>query len=82
MAITKTSSILEIIVRYGGDHPEIIVHRVAKWDDPDDAELPIEKKMVEVYPKQNWNEETEAWDDNDISGADQVIQDIAAAVWA
>jgi len=82
MAITKTTKILEINVRYNKDVPDINVNRISSWDDEDDDQLPIEKKTVEHYPKQVWNEETEAWEDNDISGTDQVIQDIAAAVWS
>ncbi len=81
MAITKASRISEINIRYAGDISEVFVKRITTWDDPDDSELPIEKVGSEIYVKQSYNEETEAWEDNDYSSADQVIQDICAAVW-
>lgn len=81
MAITKTSSINEITVKYQGSVPDVYVRRLVAWDDPDDNELPIEKAVIEIYAKQSYNEETETWEDNDYSSADQVIQDICAAVW-
>lgn len=92
MAMTKTTEIEKIELRYMRENihpegveilgPEIFVRKVTTWDDPDDDQLPMTKGVNEVYPRQKWNQETGAWEDNDISGADQIVQDIAAVVWA
>ena len=82
MAITKTSKLLEITVYPATDEsPEPIVRIVMEdiWDDPDDDELPIKKRRVDVRGR--------AYDPyvpdlkTDVSDWPTLAQDVAKKVW-
>lgn len=85
---TKVEAI-EIMPVEGGD-AELIVRKRHTWDDPDDNDAPLHKYVSESLRKYtitlSINPETEAIEEvsslTDISGEDQLVQDIAAVVWA
>lgn len=79
MAITKTSELTQITVHVAGimamdgsdTGPWILCSYVDTIDDPDDDSLPITHARAKQYRR-----------DDDVSGEDQLVQDIAAVVWA
>ena len=77
MAITKTTTLAECYVRIDdsvipeGEGPWLVARYVDVIDDPDDDELPIQRERMKTFTR-----------DDDLTGEDQIIQDIAAAVWA
>jgi len=81
MAITKTTSIHTITIlpasnsKYSTDDV-LSIKYVDTWDDPADSELPLAKSRVE-----NLTRYTSDGNATDISGRDQIIKDIAAALW-
>lgn len=85
MTMTKTTEMVQVIcnLQEGNEFMHVILRDI--WDDPDDDDLPISKNRVdEIYRYQTQQDE----DGNitqtptDLSGEDQLIQDIAAVVWA
>ena len=91
MAATKTSEIESINLYIANrDHAQISVVEVITWDDPDDADLPVVNRKQRGLEKFTY---TESFDPQtgerimtesatDISGEPQLVQDIAAVVWA
>ena len=89
MAMTKTTAVetIEIRVREGDD--QITVHYVHTWDDPDDSDAPVNKVMTKGLQRytrttstdEDGNEVTTTTE-TDLSGEDQLVQDIAAVVWS
>ena len=82
MAITKTTEVERI---------EIIGEQISVWsvdcfDDPDDDQLPVKSgRAVRYIEKRTMTTDENGevvYVDTDISGEDQLIQDIAAVVWA
>jgi len=89
MTITKTRNIVELRVIYEGSEanepPSLEITFVAKWDDPDDDELPISKSRRVILRKYTAPDPTDMDADpvlTDLSGYDQDVQDIAAIIWA
>jgi hypothetical protein len=90
MAITKTTSITHISVTFEQDPPIIMIDEKTVWDDPEDDQLPIDQRNHRELRKNtlsiSYNEETgdpiQTEELTDISGEDQLVQDIAAVVWA
>jgi len=82
MAITKTRTLERMEIVWmpdmeGNNYAVIHARYEDVWDDPNDNDLPISKPYQTSYRKlQPDGTET------DISGEDQIIQDIAAVVWA
>ena len=74
MAITKTTTVhrVEVIVKDTSDYTQstLSVTLVDKWDDPNDADLPI-RNSRSVYIKSG----------SDVTSYPQFVQDIAATVW-
>lgn len=79
MAITKTSELVSVTVQIAGirvmdqedDNPWIACQYTDTIDDPDDDSLPITQTRVKQFSS-----------GDDVTGEPQIVQDIAAAVWA
>lgn len=89
MAMTKTTLIETIEIRQFADaETKLFVHTKNTWDDPDDSDAPVEKinfhaverYQVEITYDEDGNE-TRTETPTDLSGEDQLVQDIAAVVW-
>jgi len=86
MAITKTEAIerITVVIKDPADTSVVIVQSRVTWDDPDDDELPIERenvKTVEKYTTTYDDNQQAVTTTNDITGEDQLVQDICNAVW-
>ena len=90
MAITKTTSLVRIEVNYNEDPATVLVTTNTVWDDPDDAELPIERGESKLIKKTT---ETITFDETtgepitsssatDYSGEDARVVAICDAVWS
>jgi hypothetical protein len=80
MALTKTTDVLSITVIPADSrrpHATISVHYVDAWDDPDDSELPLKRSRTVNISRYQEDGTTPT----DISSREQVIKDIAAALW-
>lgn len=80
MAISKTRSIQMLNVDWNemyGDDPAVFVRYIDTWDDPDDDDMPVTKPYQVSFRRYQSDGETAT----DMSGEDQMIQDICAAVW-
>lgn len=76
MSITKTQELKRILIVLSTPESELQITYHDTFDDPNDDELPhVMKRVVDI---QRFDE-----DDNptDITGFEQVVQDIAAVVW-
>ena len=77
MAITKSSTLKRVLVLIDEptDYLQVTYHD--SFDDPNDDELPLVSKRNTDIPR---------YDDDgnptDLSGYEQIVQDIAAVVWA
>ena len=90
MAITKTTSVTRVQVHY--DQAPAIVEVLTKtvWDDPDDAELPIERgenKLIRKMTISTFLDETtggpvHSESPTDYSGEDAKVIAICDLVWA
>lgn len=74
MAITKTTTVhrVDILVIDTSDYTQsaLAITLVDKWDDPDDADLPIRNsRSVNLVPG------------TDVTSYPQFVQDIATTVW-
>jgi len=77
MTISKTSTLKRVLVLVDEprDYLQLSYHDC--FDDPDDDQLPhVVKRTVDVPRVDNMGEPT------DLTGYEQVVQDIAAVVWA
>ena len=85
MAITKTESTLSMHVLFGdvsSGKPAIQLQIETTVDDPDDDDLPL-VKVREVYMQHQVTDyESGETSPTDVSGYEQLVQDICAAVWA
>ena len=82
MAMTKTSTLTEIRVQmYPSNPPALLIEEQITIDDPDDDQLPLITRNRRSIAKQRENSDG-VMVNTDISGEEQVIQDIAAVVWA
>lgn len=82
MAMTKSSNLQEIrIINASSDVPILLLTEEITIDDPEDNQLPMTTRNRRSIPKQTENSDGEMVD-TDISGEDQLVQDIAAVVWA
>ena len=59
----------------------LLITEEMTMDDPDDNQLPVTTKNRRSIAKQTENAEGEMVN-TDLSGEDQLVQDIAAVVWA
>ncbi len=84
MAITKTESTLSMQVLFGdvsSGKPAIQLQIQTTIDDPDDDDLPL-VKVRDVYMQHEVTDAiTEETTAADVSGYEQLVQDICAAVW-
>lgn len=82
MAMTKTSTLTEIRVQmYPSNPPVLLIEEQITIDDPDDDQLPLITRNRRSISKQTENSDG-VMVNTDISGEEQVIQDIAATVWS
>ena len=82
MAITKTVNLAEIrIINASSDSPILLIIEEMTMDDPDDNQLPVTTKNRRSIPKQTENAEGEMVA-TDTSSEEQVVQDIATAIWS
>lgn len=82
MAMTKTNTLTEIRVQtYPSDPAVLLIEEQITIDDPDDDQLPLITRNRRSIPKQTENSDG-VMVNTDISGEEQIIQDIAAVVWA
>jgi len=78
MAMTKSEQLQSVHVEFNAtpmmpdSEPTKMVTAIVRvsWDDPDDSDLPISKQESRVFVE-----------GDDVSGQDQLVQDICAAVW-
>lgn len=86
MAITNTRAVqrIETYPAYVGDHPTLMVVYEHTFDDTNDAALPVTSTVVKhlqrfvVTVDDDGNETSTA---TDVSGEDQLVQNVCAAVW-
>ena len=82
MAITKTVNLAEIrIINASSDSPILLIIEEMTMDDPDDNQLPVTTKNRRSISKQTENAEGEMVA-TDTSSEEQVVQDIATAIWS
>lgn len=95
MTMTKTTTLTEINITprstWTNDEGELItqeatIHAVYRTviDDPDDDQLPITHTFGNLLKKTTTSYDSEGNAtviDTDLSGEEQLVQDIAAAVW-
>ena len=84
MAITNTRTVERVEVRPAGDDPSLMVVYVHTFDDPSDDQLPAstEKTVwLNRYTVTVAEDGTETSTATDITGEDQLVQDICGAVW-
>lgn len=90
MAIVVTKQVTSIIVQYTGavnpaesaaegelQKPVIVVNYEVTVDDPDDSMLPVKNMSSKVIQAQDAEGNA-----TDVSGEDEKVQTIAAAVWS
>lgn len=88
MAMTKTKTISRISIIYGGETPTMEIMSEVRFDDPDDAELPVVNSKMEAVMKTSYvqtdPDDPDSWQTvpTDLSGYDQKVQDIATLIWA
>ena len=83
MAIEKTQSVQRVEVYPAvdeNDNARLMVFYVTTFDDTEDADLPVtshhSKHLTRYYLDDNQEEQA-----TDISGEDQLVQDICNALW-
>ena len=84
MAITKTRTIHRVEVYPGGTDPYLSVTYLNTFDDSEDNTLPEttqSMKNIERYTITVADDGTESSAATDVTGEDQLVQDICAAVW-
>ncbi len=84
MAIINTRSVQRVEVYSSGDDPTIMVVYNHTFDDSDDDSLPVTTqvtKNLERYKTTVAEDGTETQTTTVVTGEDQLVQDICAAVW-
>ena len=84
MAMTQTKTVERVQVHKINDEWFLRVMDRITIDDPDDDQLPIYKdseRNISRYVATTDENGVETVNPRDLSGEDQVVQDIAAAVW-
>lgn len=78
MALTKTTYLSRVEIQFpeGDGDADLVVTHAHVIDDPDDDQLPVRTQSTDVVHRND--PEGNA---TDISGLDQAVQDICAAVW-
>ena len=91
MAITKSSKIESILIRYPIEGDAVVeVNSTVSWDDPDDNELPVSRPTSKLIQKMttstSYDEETgtpiHTQTLTDYSGEDASVVAICDLVWA
>lgn len=91
MAITKTSKIESILIRYPVEGDAVVeVNSLVSWDDPDDNELPVSRPTSKLIQKMTtsttYNEETgspvHTQSPTDYSNEDPSVVAICNLLWA
>lgn len=92
MAITKTTSVqrVEVYPPVGSDatlnegNPTMMVVYEDSMDDPDDSDLPVSAtrvKSLQRFTITIADDGTDSSAATDVTGEDQLVQDICAAIW-
>ena len=84
MAMTQTKTVQRVQVHKINDEWFLRVTDRITIDDPDDDQLPIHKdseRNISRYVATTDENDVETINPRDLSGEDQVVQDIAAAIW-
>ena len=89
MAITKTTSVQRCEVYPAQDsdaadttnlgNPTVMVVYEDSMDDPNDADLPVTASRVKHIERYSDEENATA---TDVTGGDQLVQDICGAIWS
>jgi hypothetical protein len=95
MAITKTTSVQRVEVYPQSDadaadtlnsgNPTVMVVYEDAMDDPDDNDLPVvatRVKHLQRYTITINDDQTETSAATDVTGEDQLVQDICGAIWS
>ena len=95
MAITKTTSVQRVEVYPQSDadasdtlnsgNPSVMVVYEDAMDDPDDNDLPVvatRVKHLRRYTITINDDQTETSTATDVTGEDQLVQDICGAIWS
>ena len=84
MAITNTRTVQRVEVSPAGDDPSVMIVYNHTFDDSTDDALPVTSTVVKhlnryvVTTDEDGNETSTA---TDVTGEDQLVQDICAAIW-
>ena len=82
MAITQEVKLLNIqIFGIGDTFPTMVLREEICFDDPNDDKLPSLSKR-ERYINMIENSGSPQWTTPDVSEEEQIVQDIAGAIWA
>ena len=82
MAITKTVIFNKVVVEPGHTYASMLVRETVLLDDPDDDILPVSNNSNRRLAP--WFDEEispPGWQFPDITGEEQLIQDIASGIW-
>ena len=87
MAISKNSKITRIEVQIMGEgvEPRVYVTYENTFDDPSDDQLPVvslQNKLLTKTTMDTSDPDNHVEVDTDISGEDDMVQDVCNAVWA
>jgi hypothetical protein len=84
MAITNTRTVSRVEVSPMGDDPSVMIVYNHTFDDSSDDALPVTSQVVkhiQRYTMTYAEDGTESSAATDVTGEDQLVQDICAAVW-
>lgn len=84
MAITNTRTVQRVEVQTTDSDPNVFVVYVHTFDDPSDDQLPAETektKWLQRYTVTVAEDGTETSTATDVTGEDQLVQDICGAIW-
>lgn len=87
MALTKTNAIeqITVVLKNPVDTSAIIVQSRTTWDDPEDDQLPLAREHVHTVQKYTTSydeNQQEVTTESDITGEDQLVQNICTTVWS
>lgn len=84
MAITNTRTVERIEVMPSGDDPIVTVFYIHTFDDSTDDQLPVASTVVKSLLRNTTTVDDEGVETTiatDVTGEDQLVQDVCGAVW-